>query len=165
MAVWQPKAALGCGCRFPVVEPRCSSPGLGVTWKALAALLHAVPSFLARAGGEGHQKPFWYYGQLLAGGWSGGLILALACIGFFQSVRRRDPSPYGFLGVLCALRCRPLQPDPLQDAMAGSEFLVADLSVRRRGIPVDLAHGWRSLPALRRAIPIICILVGPWPPD
>ena len=69
----------------------------GRNWKALAALLQAVPHFLARASGQGHEKPFWYYAQLLTGGWSGGMLFALACIGFFLTVRKRDPSPYGFL--------------------------------------------------------------------
>jgi hypothetical protein len=70
----------------------------GSNWKAIAALMHAGPSMLARAGGEGHEKPFWYFGKLLIGGWSGGLISALACIGFLLTVRKRDGSPYGFLG-------------------------------------------------------------------
>jgi len=42
---------------------------------ALAALAPAAHSFAARAGGEGHAKPFWYYAHLLAGGRSGALIL------------------------------------------------------------------------------------------
>jgi hypothetical protein len=59
--------------------------------------LQAAPNFFARARGEGHQKPFWYFAQLLTGGWSGGAIVALVCIGWFQTMRKRDPSPYGFL--------------------------------------------------------------------
>ncbi|MGA2652713.1 MAG: flippase activity-associated protein Agl23 [Terracidiphilus sp.] len=70
----------------------------GSNWKAIAELMHAGPSMLARAGGEGHEKPFWYFGKLLIGGWSGGLISALACVGFLLTVRKRDGSPYGFLG-------------------------------------------------------------------
>jgi uncharacterized protein (TIGR03663 family) len=69
----------------------------GRTRNAPGALLKAVPHFLARAGGEGHQKPFWYYGQLLTNGWSGGLLLALACFGVFLTIRKRDPSAFGFL--------------------------------------------------------------------
>ncbi len=69
----------------------------GSNWKALSALFEAVPDFFARAGGEGHQKPFWYFAQLLSGGWSGALILSLACIGFFQTVKRRETSAYSFL--------------------------------------------------------------------
>jgi uncharacterized protein (TIGR03663 family) len=69
----------------------------GRNWKALAGLLQVVPHVLVRAGGEGHQKPFWYYARLLTSGWSGGMLFVLACIGFVQTVRKRDPSPYGFL--------------------------------------------------------------------
>jgi uncharacterized protein (TIGR03663 family) len=69
----------------------------GRNWIALPALLQAVPHFFTRAGGQGHQKPFWYYAQLLTGGWSGGMLFALACIGFLQTARKRDPSSYGFL--------------------------------------------------------------------
>ena len=65
--------------------------------KGLPALLRAIPKVLARAGGQGHEKPFWYYGQLLTGGWSGGLLVALACIGLFMTFRKRDASPYQWL--------------------------------------------------------------------
>jgi len=64
---------------------------------ALRSLLLAVPEVLSRAAGQGHQKPFWYYGRLLVGGWSGGLLMVLAAIGFALSIRKRGPSPYGFL--------------------------------------------------------------------
>lgn len=70
----------------------------GSNWNALAALAHAGTSKLARARGEGHEKPFWYFGRLLIGGWSGGLISALGCIGLFGTMRKRDRSPWGFLG-------------------------------------------------------------------
>ena len=69
----------------------------GKDWKALSELLRAIPDFTARAGGEGHQKPFQYYAQLLTDSWSGRMLCALACIGFFQIVRKRDSSPYGLL--------------------------------------------------------------------
>ncbi len=69
----------------------------GSNWKALTTLLTAVPTLFVRAGGEGHQKPFWYFAQLLGGGWSGWLIFLLASMGFIQCVRKRDPSAYGFL--------------------------------------------------------------------
>ncbi len=72
-------------------------PWFGKDWEAFAALLHAVPNFVARAGGEGHQKPALYYAQFLTDSWPGRMLCALACIGFFQIVRKRDSSPYGFL--------------------------------------------------------------------
>jgi len=69
----------------------------GTNWKALIALLQSVPDTFARAGGEGHQKPFWYFAQLLTADWSGKIIVALGCIGFFQAVKQRNTSPFGFL--------------------------------------------------------------------
>ncbi len=75
----------------------------GRNWSSLSALLQAVPHLFARAGGEGHQKPAWYYGQLLAGGWSGAMLSALAGIGFFLTVRKRDRSAYGLLAFYCVL--------------------------------------------------------------
>lgn len=69
----------------------------GRDWGALPELFQAIPNFISRAGGEGHQKPFWYYGHLLAGGWSGGMLCVLACLGLFVAVRRRDRSPFAFL--------------------------------------------------------------------
>jgi uncharacterized protein (TIGR03663 family) len=66
----------------------------GRNWKVFAAVSHAPANFFTRAAGQGHQKPFWYYGQLLTGGWSGGLLVALACLGFYISIRKRSLSPY-----------------------------------------------------------------------
>ena len=37
----------------------------GRNWPALADLFRAIPRFAARAGGEGHEKPFGYYFHLL----------------------------------------------------------------------------------------------------
>ena len=37
----------------------------GRNWSVFADLLHAIPRFAARAGGEGHEKPFGYYFHLL----------------------------------------------------------------------------------------------------
>ena len=78
----------------------------GRNWKSLPALLHAAPNLIARATGQGHEKPFWYFGRLLAVGWSGGLLVGLACLGLFIIVRRRDISPYRWLayyGLLIAI--------------------------------------------------------------
>ncbi|HVU09032.1 MAG TPA: flippase activity-associated protein Agl23 [Verrucomicrobiae bacterium] len=58
----------------------------GQNWRALADLIHAVSNFTARAGGEGHQKPFWYYAKLLSDGWSGAIILLLALCGIASVV-------------------------------------------------------------------------------
>jgi len=37
----------------------------GRNWSVFGDLLHAIPRFAARAGGEGHEKPFGYYFHLL----------------------------------------------------------------------------------------------------
>lgn len=69
----------------------------GRNWNSLRALSHVATNVLARAAGQGHQQPFWYYGQLLTGGWSGGLLFALACAGVFIAIKKRDASPYQWL--------------------------------------------------------------------
>jgi uncharacterized protein (TIGR03663 family) len=66
----------------------------GRNWKGLAELLKVAPDALSRAAGQGHEKAFWYYGRLLTGGWSGGLLVALACMGFAIAIKKRDGSPY-----------------------------------------------------------------------
>lgn len=71
----------------------------GRNWKALPALLEAVPDVFSRAAGQGHQKSFWYFAQLLASGKSGAVILLLVCIGLLAAVRVRKPSSYGFLAI------------------------------------------------------------------
>ena len=70
----------------------------GKNLKAVAALSHAAPDLFARAGGQGHEKPLWYFGRLLTVGWCGGLLVALACLGLFIIFRRRrDASNYQWL--------------------------------------------------------------------
>ena len=72
----------------------------GQDWRALADLVRAVPNFAARAGGEGHQKPFWYYAILLGGGWSGAALMALAFVGAARVVSKAKselPGARGFL--------------------------------------------------------------------
>jgi uncharacterized protein (TIGR03663 family) len=59
----------------------------GQNWMALADLFRAIPNFAARAGGQGHEEPFCYYVRLLAFGWSGAAVLAVAAIGFFRAIR------------------------------------------------------------------------------
>lgn len=69
----------------------------GKSREGLTELLRVVPDSIARAGGQGHERPFWFYGQLLTGGWSGGLLLALACLGLFLSIKTRGASPTQWL--------------------------------------------------------------------
>lgn len=59
----------------------------GQNWAALGDLIHAIPRFAARAAGEGHEKPVWYYLGLLVGGSSGAALLGLAMLGFVPARR------------------------------------------------------------------------------
>jgi uncharacterized protein (TIGR03663 family) len=59
----------------------------GRNWPALADLFRAIPHLAARAGGQGHEKAFWYYAVLLAGGWSGTVFLGLAALGMVRAFR------------------------------------------------------------------------------
>jgi uncharacterized protein (TIGR03663 family) len=72
-------------------------------WNAVGDLMRGLPRFARRAGGEGHEKPFWYYMVLLGGGWSGALLLALAVGGFIVSVfdfaRGKLFSPVSFISL------------------------------------------------------------------
>jgi uncharacterized protein (TIGR03663 family) len=63
----------------------------GQSWSALGDLFRAAPHLAARAGGEGHEKAFSYYLELLADGWSGALLLALAIGGLVLAGRRETP--------------------------------------------------------------------------
>ena len=60
----------------------------GRNWQALADLFHAAVNFTARAGGQGHEKPFWYYAKLLCDGWSGTAVLLLTAIGMISIIRQ-----------------------------------------------------------------------------
>ena len=75
----------------------------GRNWGALPALLRAVPDVLARAGGQGHQKPFWYYGWLLSTGRSGWVLVALAGIGLFVTFAKRDHCRFRLLAYYAIL--------------------------------------------------------------
>ena len=70
----------------------------GRNWKSLLELSRAGANVLARAGGQGHEQPFWYYGKLLTGGWSGGLLFAFACAGVFIAIKRRGGSVHQWMG-------------------------------------------------------------------
>ena len=59
----------------------------GQNCPALADLFHAIPNFAARAGGQGHEKPFWYYAGLLGSGGSGAAILVVAVVGLLRAIR------------------------------------------------------------------------------
>ena len=49
-------------------------------------LVRAVSHVAARAAGQGHEKPCWYYAALLGGGGAGAAMLGLAALGFFRAL-------------------------------------------------------------------------------
>ena len=94
--LWRPRALLTAAAAFLLLSTMLFT-WFGSNWSALAALGHAAPNFVARASGEGHAKPFWYYAHLLAGGRSGLLICVAACIGLLLAVRKREASAFALL--------------------------------------------------------------------
>lgn len=56
-------------------------------WGGPGNLARAFVRFSGRAGGEGHQKPFWYFARLLADGWGGRMFLVLAACGAVRAWR------------------------------------------------------------------------------
>jgi uncharacterized protein (TIGR03663 family) len=73
-----------------------------LNWSALVDLFRSIPNFAARAGGQGHEKSFWYYLSLLGGGWSGAIILVVAAVGFFRALRHPSAKA-GFVIAIYAL--------------------------------------------------------------
>lgn len=59
----------------------------GKNWQGPADLIRSIPRFAQRAGGEGHEKPFWYYFVLLTGGGFGAGLFALAIPALVQAAR------------------------------------------------------------------------------
>ena len=131
----------------------------GSNWQALAGLIHAGPTMLARAGGEGHKKPLWYFGELLTGGWSGGLISALACIGFSVTVRKLDGSPYEFLGWYAVIVAAIYSLIPYKTPWLALNFwlplaLFAGLAIKWLwSIPA-------SYPSVRMPMRAVCVVLG-----
>lgn len=94
--LWRPRTLLMAAAVFLLLSVLLFT-WFGMNWSALAALGRAVSNFAARASGEGHAKPFSYYAHLLAGGWSGMLICATACIGLLLALRKREASAFALL--------------------------------------------------------------------
>jgi len=131
----------------------------GRNGRALPALLRAVPAMLARAGGEGHEKPFWYYGRLLTTGWSGALLVALACLGLLITMKRRDGSLYGLLSYYAIFIAAIYSLIPYKTPwLALNLWLPVVLFV---GTAVVSLWGWAAKKWPRRAVvPAFCILAA-----
>lgn len=94
--LWRPKMLLVAASVF-LLFSLAFFTWFGTNWGALSDLFRAVPNYAERAGGDGHAKFFWYYARLLAGGWSGVLICAVACVGIVLALRKRVGSPFAFI--------------------------------------------------------------------
>jgi uncharacterized protein (TIGR03663 family) len=132
----------------------------GRNWRVLPALTHAAPNVFARAAGQGHQKPLWYYGWLLTSGWSGGLLVALACVGFLLIFRRRrDASPYQWLACYGLLIVVVYSLIPYKTPwLALNLWLPLSLFAASA---VDSFCRWCTTRFRQRAtVPAICILAG-----
>ena len=153
---WRPKAMLAGAAAFLLVSVILFT-WFGRNWNVLPALLQAVPNCFARAGGEGHQAPFWYYLLLLCGGWSGGVILGLACIGLFVTVRRRVASAYGFLAIYALIVAAIYSLIPYKTPWLALNFWLPIALFA--GLAIDWL--WRMpVPRLRVALRAGCVVLG-----
>jgi uncharacterized protein (TIGR03663 family) len=156
--LWWPKTLLAAAAAFLLLTVLLFT-WFGSNWYAPLALSQAVPIFLARAGGVGHQEPFWYYIKLLTGGWSGGVIFALACTGLFLIARKRRSSIYAFLAIYALLIAVVYSLIPYKTPWLALNFW----------LPIALFAGLAAESLLRmpakhttigKAIRAVCILVG-----
>jgi predicted membrane-bound mannosyltransferase len=156
--LWRPRVVL-IGVAVFVLLSVILFTWFGSNWKALAVLLQAFPNLLARAGGEGHQKPFWYFAQLLTGGRSGGLISVLALIGFVQSTRKRDATAFGLLAFYAFFIAVIYSLIPYKTPWLALNLWLPIALFAGRGIDSP----WRlaaKYPAFRIPIRAVCIAVG-----
>jgi uncharacterized protein (TIGR03663 family) len=157
-ALWRPKAALAAAAVFLLLGVVLFT-WFGSNWKALPALLQAVPDLLARSRDEAHRAPFWYYLRLLTGGWSGGMIFALACMGIFITARKHGPSPYRFLAIYALLLGVVYSLIPYKTPWLALNFWLPIALFS--GLAVDSL--WRmpaASPALRNSARAVCIFAG-----
>jgi uncharacterized protein (TIGR03663 family) len=125
----------------------------------LSALLRIVPDVLARAAGQGHQKAFWFYGQLLASGWSGGFLCILACLGLLISIRKRDASPYVLLSYYALFISAIYSLIPYKTPWLALDLWLPLALLAARAI--ELLWGRAAMKLSRRtAIPAVCIFAG-----
>ena len=124
----------------------------GRNWAGLADLFRAIPRFAARAGGEGHEKPFWYYAGLLGGGWSGTVILGFATMGIFRVLR---PPRQIFLATYALLMVLIYSAIPYKTPWLALNFWLP------LAILAGIAIEWLWLASLKFSIRVlILILVG-----
>jgi uncharacterized protein (TIGR03663 family) len=81
----------------------------GRNWAGPLDLVRSIPRFAARAGGEGHEKPFLYYIALIGNGWPGWGLIALAGLASRQMLRGIVKAPGARLSALENPRALSLQ--------------------------------------------------------
>src|ERR1039458_7856823 len=129
----------------------------GRSWQSLLAFSDVATNILARAAGQGHQQPFWYYGQILTGGWSGGLLFAFACVGLFIAIKKRDASPYQWLAYYGLLLAAIYSLIPYKTPWLALNLWLP-LAIFA-GMTVELLWRWTAGQFGKRvAIPAFCIL-------
>jgi uncharacterized protein (TIGR03663 family) len=131
----------------------------GSNWKALTALLQVGQNTMVRASGEGHQKPFWYFAQLLTADWSSRIIATLACVGFVQTVRKRDSSAYGFLAFYFVFLILIYSLIPYKTPWLALNFWLPIALFSGKAVESLLRIPLKN-PTLRIALPILCIAAG-----
>lgn len=131
----------------------------GRNWNSLPALFQVLPNLLARAAADGHQKPLWYYLQLLVGGWSGGLIFSAACLGILQAIRKRDPSPYTFLAIYFLLLVIGYSAIPYKTPWLALNFWLPITILGGLGVQ-SLWDMQSKYPASRSFVRATCMLLG-----
>lgn len=155
---WRPKAALVGATAFLLLSVMLFT-WFGSNWKALSVLWQAVPMLFARAHGQGHQESIWYYVRLITGGWSGATIVALAAIGIFLTMRKRNPSPYGFLAFYALLIAILYSLIPYKTPWLALNFWLP-IALFAGHTFASLRHMPAKSPVLRNALRAVCILTA-----
>ena len=84
LVTWPPRIVVYAGLAAFLFTTILLFTWFGHNFGVFRDLVRAIPHLVARAGGEGHEKSWWYYVKLLAGGWSGGVLLALTLAGAYR---------------------------------------------------------------------------------
>jgi len=142
----------------------------GQNWKVFSDLVQAAPDAMARAGGQGHEKPFWYYFQLFAGemsakwfakssgNWSGAVLTVLALAGFvvafLDKTRRTNRWLALYFLLITVIYCAIPYKTPW---LALNLFLPAALLI---GLVIGRLWQASARPAFRTLLLVFCAVLG-----
>ncbi len=130
----------------------------GKSWHSLLVLTQVGPDVLVRAAGQGHQHSFSYFAKLLVGGWSGGFVVSLACLGLVLACRRREALAGRFLGLYGLLIVSIYSLIPYKTPWLALNFWLP-LAIFA-ALAVEAIARWASEHLGRRAaIPAVCVLL------